>query len=223
MKKLDLLERDFFIGGVFGFFHSGEDDFVLAEFSVDGIDGGVESGAFDSWVKEAWRDLFWFQEPGEDNSDLKRALEGAFLPHFKEKIGHGDAVLSRCERGLFTPALGHAFYIDAHVSSPESVGAQPGRGFVEKPEQDITAPFVGSEFGGEDVGVAEGFVGLVVVVPRLATEAMIEALANDSAECLPEFLLAGEDEVLSGEDSGGVEADLGSGVDSAKLGEFQVK
>ncbi len=60
LEEFDLLEGDFFVRGVFGFIESGEDDFVFAKFLVDGVDGGVEGGALDSWVEEARGYLFRF-------------------------------------------------------------------------------------------------------------------------------------------------------------------
>ena len=94
---------------------------------------------------------------------------------------------------------------------------------MEEPKENIAAPLLGAEFWRKDVGMTERFVGLVVVVSWLATEAVIETFANDSAEGLSEFFLTGEDEVLSGEDSCGIQPNFGSRVDAAELGEFEVE
>ena len=109
------------------------------------------------------------------------------------------------------------------MSCPKTVGPKSRGRFVKEPKQNISASLVSPKLRSKNVRVAQRFVGLVIVVARFTSQPMVKPLANDSAKCLPQFLFAGEDEVLSGEDSGGIEANFRSGVDAAELGEFQVE
>ena len=94
---------------------------------------------------------------------------------------------------------------------------------MEESEKDVSASLLGSMFGRQNVGVAEGLVNLVVIITRLAAKAMVETLANDSAKGDFEFLFGSEDKIFSREDSSGIKANLGSIVDAAEIGEFKVE
>ena len=87
--------------------------------------------------------------------------------------------------------------------------------------------FGGAVLGGEDVGVAEGFLdaggdGGAVVAGVVAAEPVVEAVAPDG---VPERVHAGAvegEELGHGVDALGVEADFGAGADAGEVAEFEV-
>ena len=94
---------------MFGFVHTGKEDFVLAEPIIDAIDGSVEQRTLDGWIEEARCNVLGFEEAGEDDADLEWPLEGMAFPHFQEIVGHGDAVLAGGEGSCRAPGAGYAF------------------------------------------------------------------------------------------------------------------
>ena len=92
------LEGDALFGGVFGFFHASEKNFMFAESLIDLVDGGVKMRTFDSLVEQGRGDVFGFQQSGEGDANLEGASEVSLFPKFEEPFGHGDAVLGGAQR-----------------------------------------------------------------------------------------------------------------------------
>jgi hypothetical protein len=116
---------------------------------------------------------------------------------------------------------------DVHGGSVEVFHAQAHGGFVEELVGDGPGAFGGAVLGGEDVGVAEGFLeagvdGRAVVAGVAAAEPVVEAVAPDG---VPEGVHGGAvegEQFLHGADALGVEADLGAGADAGKVAQFEV-
>ena len=167
---------------------------------------------------------------------------GAAGPGGAEGFEQAEGVLAGGEAGFHAPAgVGEAGEVligllhgggllasqrvadgDVQGGGVEVLHSQAHSGFVEELVGDRPGAFGGAVLGGEDVGVAEGFLdagvyGGAIVAGVAAAEPVVEAVAPDG---VPEGVHGGTiqgEQFLHGGDSLGVEADLGAGADPGKV------
>ena len=109
----------------------------------------------------------------------------------------------------------------------EFLHAKAHGGLVEELVGDGPGAFGGAVLGGEDVGVAEGFLefggnGCAVVAGVVAAEPVVHAVAPDGVEEGVHGGAVEGEEVGHGADALGVEADFGAGADAGKIAEDEV-
>ena len=117
---------------------------------------------------------------------------------------------------------------DGEGAGVELLHAEAHGGFVEELVGDGPGALGRAVFGGEDVGVAEGFLdvagdGCAVVAGGCSAEPVVHAVAPDGVEEVMHAVAVEGEELLHGGDALGVEAHFGAGADAGEVAEVEVR
>jgi hypothetical protein len=220
----DLSEGDASRGGVEHAVHVGEVDGVRSEAVVEGVEGGGELVAVLFVGEEGEGGGARGGELVEGGGDLEGAGGGeGGTPAVFKGFEHGERVLAVAERDGDVPGVFTGGERDKDVERAGAIAeaAETGGGFVDEADEDGAGAVEGAEFGGKDVGVADGGAVGGAFGDVVAAEPVPPVLADDAAPDLFEVEFGALAEFGDGGDAGGGEAGEHAAADAGEVVELE--
>lgn len=203
---------------------------MRAAVDIDGIQGVRQPQGPVTFVKEGGGGIVDWAQVGQDDAEVERnQTGGACLPEVSQELEDQRSILSMGKGDFLGPAAARAGAVRIKESDMENQGgstksflAEASSSFVGQTQQDAVSISIVSQRRREDVRVAQGTAGTVLLVHFLAPEEAVPTFGNFFA--FPDGSQRGQGggtELADGGDAVEVETALHAGADARKIGQVQ--